>query len=156
MSYIKKKSKKQENRTAKEFGGLTQIASGAIDGMKGDVRTNDYLIENKFTDSPNYTVDFKIWNKIFKEAIRDGGRTPLLQVDIRDTSVVIMDLPTFDSLFSEYTFTYTHIHQIKGDTKKINQQTFDEIEPLKVHRLDFNKYDVTLMIVNKDMVLGCM
>lgn len=30
MSYIKKKSQKQENRTAKEFGGKTQIASGAL------------------------------------------------------------------------------------------------------------------------------
>ena len=153
MTYIKKKSLKQEKRTAKEFGGLTQIASGAIEGMKGDVRTSEYLIENKFTDASNYTVDYKIWNKIFKEAIKDGGRTPLLQVDIQDASVVIMDISTFDSLFFDEDFAYTHIQQVKGDTKKITLQSFKEIEPYKVHRLDFSKYGISLMIVNKDMVL---
>lgn len=153
MTYIKKKSMKQEKRTAKEFGGRTQVASGAIEGLKGDVRTEDYLIENKFTDAPHYIVDYKIWNKIFKEATKDGIRTPLLQVDVQDESVIIMDIATFDTLFFGDTFSYIHIQQIKGDTKKISVQTFAEIEPYKVHRLDFNKYDMSLMIVNKDMVL---
>lgn len=153
MGYIHKKSRKQEVRTSKEFGGLPQIASGAIEGMKGDVRTADYLIENKFTDAPNYTVDYKIWNKIWKEATKDGIRTPLLQVDIQDESVIIMDLATFDTLFFDDTFDYTHIQQVKGDTKKLTVGTFQEIEPYKVHRLDFNKHNVTLMIVNKDMML---
>ena len=61
MNYIKRKSAKQEKRTAKEFGGRTTPASGALSGAKGDVRTgnrtngedtnsNDFLIENKYTD----------------------------------------------------------------------------------------------------------
>ena len=33
MNYIKRKSKKQEERTAKEFSGKTQPASGALAGV---------------------------------------------------------------------------------------------------------------------------
>ena len=74
MQYIKKKSLNQERRTAKQFGGLTQPASGAIEGLKGDVRTHgrsagrfndkDFLIENKFTDAKSYVLQQTTWEKI--------------------------------------------------------------------------------------------
>lgn len=112
MGYIKKKSKAQEKRTAKEFGGKEQIASGAIWIMKGDVRTgtdrtsgfneDDFLIENKFTDSSIYKLERKIWEKVSKEALHDNFRTPLMQVDIQELEYVIMDKNTFEELFNGY------------------------------------------------------
>ena len=108
MTYIKRKSARQEKRTSKEFGGKTQIASGAIETMKGDVRTgervagkfneNDFLIENKFTDAESYKLTLAVWNKIAKEAFRDNFRTPLMQIDIQDLEIVVMD----EHLYSIY------------------------------------------------------
>lgn len=99
-TYVKRKSDRQEKRTAKEFGGSTQIASGAIDGMKGDVRTEDYLIENKYTEAPSYKLSLATWNKIAKEALRDSFRTPLMQIDVQDVELVIMDEGTFEAHFN--------------------------------------------------------
>lgn len=87
--YIRRKSQKQEAKTAELFGGRTQIASGALEGLKGDVRTGnkspsfnekDFLIENKFTDNKSYKLESKIWDKIEEEAFRDDMRIPLLVV----------------------------------------------------------------------------
>lgn len=112
MSYIKKKSKAQEVRTAKEFGGKTQIASGALWTAKGDVRTGgertssfnetDFLIENKFTDKSTYRLERKIWEKITNEAIQDNFRTPLMQVDIQDLHLVILDENVFNKYLDGY------------------------------------------------------
>lgn len=112
MTYIKRKSKKQEDRTAKDFGGRTTLASGALWTQKADVRTgsdrtssfneDDYLIENKFTDADKYKLDRTIWEKIAKEALRDNFRTPLMQIDIQDLQLVVMDTNTFRILFEGY------------------------------------------------------
>ena len=104
--YIRKKSQRQEARTAKDFGGRTQVASGAIPTLKGDVRsgvttpsfnTSDFLVENKFTDADSYKLDTKTWLKIEGEALRDNLRIPLMQIDIQDVQVVVMNLGDFKS-----------------------------------------------------------
>jgi hypothetical protein len=109
-TYIKRKSLKQEKRTAKEFNGKEQIASGALDGMKGDVRTgntgvgfndSDFLIENKFTDKASYSLKKSIWDKIEKESLRDNLRIPLMQIDIQDTQLVVLNKSDFLSLIDK-------------------------------------------------------
>lgn len=113
MSYIKKKSMLQEKKTAKEFNGKLQIASGALWGAKGDVRTgernlgfneNDYLIENKYTDKDFYRLTRKTWEKIEKEAINDNLRIPLIQIDIQDESIIVMDYNYFLELYEGYNY----------------------------------------------------
>lgn len=109
MSYVRKKSQKQEKRTAKDFGGKTQIGSGCIWTMKADVRTgtgrgegfneSDFLIENKFTDKNFYSLKRDIWEKIEREALRDNMRIPLMQIDIQDLELIVMDKNTFISHF---------------------------------------------------------
>lgn len=110
--YIKRKSQKQEERTAKAFGGRTQIASGAIETLKGDVRTgesksgefnsNDFLIENKFTDANKYSLKLDIWNKIEKEAFQDNMRIPLMQIDIQFLSLVVASEDNLPQGFFDY------------------------------------------------------
>lgn len=102
MSYIKRKSAKQEKRTAKEFGGKLTPASGAMWGAKGDVRTEDFLIENKYTDANKYKLELKILEKIEKEALKDNFRTPVLQVDIQELSLVVLNHNDFLVLFEGY------------------------------------------------------
>ena len=60
----KKKSKKQEERIAKQIGGKTVVASGALWGAKADVRNDKYLVEAKYTDTNYYTLNVRTWNKI--------------------------------------------------------------------------------------------
>jgi len=94
-SYIKKKSKAQESRTAKEFGGKATPASGALDGAKGDIKTPYFLIENKFTDKKSYSLKLETWDKIAKEAIKESLRYPLMQIDIQGRQLVVVEKYVF-------------------------------------------------------------
>jgi hypothetical protein len=81
MLPTKKASLKQEKRVAKEVGGRATIASGALYSQKGDVRTDRFLIECKTTEKDFFTFTRKVWDKIRREAIKDGMRYPVLSVE---------------------------------------------------------------------------
>ena len=72
MLTSKKKSQKQEKRVADEMKARVVLASGALWGSKGDVRNDNLLMECKTTCKPYYTFKFSVWDKILKEAIKDG------------------------------------------------------------------------------------
>jgi len=95
---IRKKSQKQEKRVAKQTGGNLVPASGSLWSNKADVKIDNFLIEVKYTDKDYYTLKVDIWNKIYKEAIKDGGRIALLQIDIKDKEYVILDDKDFIGL----------------------------------------------------------
>lgn len=67
---------------AKEVSGLIVPASGSIPTFKGDVRSSIFLIECKTTDKDYYILTSKVWEKIFNEALKDGLREPIMQIDI--------------------------------------------------------------------------
>jgi len=75
-------SSKQEKKVAKELKGKTVVASGALWGSKGDVRSNEYLVECKTTSKSFYSLTKNVWDKIEKEAIKDGLRTPVMCIDL--------------------------------------------------------------------------
>lgn len=79
---LKKMSQKQERAVAEEFSAKTVVASGAKWGSKGDVRNDKYLIECKITQKPFYSLTKTTWEKIEKEAIKDGLRIPMMCVDV--------------------------------------------------------------------------
>lgn len=81
---VKKKSQLQERGVAKDLDAKTVIASGALWGSKGDVRAEDFLVECKTTEKSYYSLTLKVWDKIAKEAIKDGLRVPLMCVDLND------------------------------------------------------------------------
>lgn len=80
---VKKKSQLQEKRVAKDLNAKTVVASGAFWGSKGDVRHDNLLVECKTTDKPFYSLTLSIWEKIEKEAIKDGLRLPVMCIDIK-------------------------------------------------------------------------
>lgn len=49
--------------------------------QKGDVKTERFLVECKFTDKTQYVLKLDTLNKIAKEALQ-AGREPLLSLDI--------------------------------------------------------------------------
>lgn len=81
---VKKKSQLQEKSVAKDLDAKTVIASGALWGSKGDVRHDEFLVECKTTEKPYYSLTMKVWEKIEKEAIKDGLRIPLMCIDVND------------------------------------------------------------------------
>lgn len=79
---VKKKSQKQEKSVAKDLNARTVVASGALWGSKGDVRHDNLLVECKTTDKSFYSLTMQVWEKIEKEAIRDGLRLPVMCIDL--------------------------------------------------------------------------
>ena len=82
MNTLKRISKNQESRVAKEISGKVTPASGALWGAKADVRNDIFLVECKTTEKDFYSLTFNIWDKIYHEAIRDSLRIPVMCIDL--------------------------------------------------------------------------
>ena len=93
MKTVKRRSQKQEKSVAKKFNARLTAASGALWGMKGDVRSDKFLIECKTTEKDYYTLTAKVWEKIQEEAIQDHMRTPLMVIDLKDTDRYVVFRP---------------------------------------------------------------
>ena len=85
----KKQSLKHEKRLAKKVGGQTTAASGAFWSRKGDVRSEDLLIEHKYTGKKQTTIKSDVLKKIMREAILDG-RMPVLGIHLDGENYVIL------------------------------------------------------------------
>jgi hypothetical protein len=84
-----KQSQKHEKRLAKLVGGSTTAASGAFWSRKGDVRSDDLLIEHKWTGKKTKTIKAEELEKITTEAIIDG-RTPVFGISLNNKNYVIL------------------------------------------------------------------
>ena len=84
-----KQSRKHENRLAKKIGGSRTAASGAYWQRKGDVRSDDLLIEHKYTGKKQTTIKSDVLKKIWREAILDG-RTPVLGIHLDGEDYVVL------------------------------------------------------------------
>lgn len=93
MKTVKRRSQKQEKSVAKKFNARLTAASGALWGMKGDVRSDKYLIECKTTEKDYYILTAKVWEKIQEEAIQDHMRTPLMVIDLKDKDRYVVFRP---------------------------------------------------------------
>jgi len=85
-----KQSLKHEKRLAKAIGGQRNVASGAFWFRKGDVRSQDLLIEHKWTGKKSFTLKSDVLEKITTEALLDS-RTPVLGISLNDVNYVVMD-----------------------------------------------------------------
>ena len=85
----KKQSLKHEKRLAKKVGGQTTAASGAFWSRKGDVRSDDLLIEHKYTGKKQTTIKSDVLKKIMREAILDG-RMPVLGIHLDGENYVVL------------------------------------------------------------------
>ena len=85
-----KQSLKHEKRLAKAVGGQRNVASGAFWFRKGDVRSQDLLIEHKWTGKKSFTLKSDVLEKITTEALLDS-RTPVLGISLNEVNYVVMD-----------------------------------------------------------------
>lgn len=94
-----KRSRKQEKQTADRYKGSRNAGSGSGWLRKNDVRSHDFLIENKFTDNQKqYSVKFKDLMELQQRAILED-RIPVLQFEIQNRRFVIIPEDDFTSLF---------------------------------------------------------
>lgn len=84
-----KQSRKHENRIAKAIGGSRTAASGAFWSRKGDVRSEELLIEHKWTGKKSKTIQSAELKKITTEAIMDG-RIPVFGMHLDGEDYVVM------------------------------------------------------------------
>ena len=140
---VKKKSQLQEKSVAKDLEAKTVIASGALWGSKGDVRHDEFLVECKTTEKPFYSLTMKVWEKIEKEAVKDGLRIPLMCVDVNDGKDRY-------AVFLEKHFKHykTYYDLEVGDTCWSNKKSFQVIEPTRILMLCYeDKRGETLVFV---------
>lgn len=74
---VKAKANKTEKVLAKKLGGFRQPASGAIEGMKGDVVTKSYLYDSKETKHMSISLSYDMLQKLILEAY-DADKDPVL------------------------------------------------------------------------------
>jgi len=84
-----KQSQKHEARLAKTFNGKRTAASGAFWNRKGDVRSDELLIEHKWTGKASFTVKATVLEKIVTEAILDS-RMPVLGFSLNNENYVML------------------------------------------------------------------
>jgi hypothetical protein len=68
---LKTRSKKQEERVAKELGGVTTVGSGCFDFQPHDVMTEQFLCEVKYTGAKSFALNAQYLNSLHKEAMKD-------------------------------------------------------------------------------------
>ena len=92
---------KKEIKDTKSFKGRKNPRTGGLWFAPGDVTTNDFLIDCKTTDKLSFSITKNIWNKIYKESLKNR-RLPCLSVLLGDgTEIVVLDKNDFLSFFSE-------------------------------------------------------
>lgn len=84
-----KQSQKHEARLAKLVDGKRNAGSGAFWSRKGDVRSDDLLIEHKYTGKASFTVQAKVLEKIVREAILES-RTPVLGISLNNENYIML------------------------------------------------------------------
>lgn len=100
MAEVHRRSRRQEDRTARTYNGSRNVMSGAGWMRKADVRSMQFMIENKFTDAQSYSLKLVELRDLAKKA-RLAGRVPLFQVDVDGHRYVIIPEEDFLDLLSE-------------------------------------------------------
>lgn len=103
MTPEQKKSQKQEKRTAERYKGSVNAMSGAGWMRKADVRTEQFMIENKTRMNPeakSYSIKKEDLRVLTKRA-RLEGRIPLLQFDLGTHNYVVLVEDDFLDLIGE-------------------------------------------------------
>lgn len=79
---VKRLSRQQDCKVAGDLGGRVQPASGALPGLKGDVRVRGrYRIETKWTQQEGFRLTRNILSKIMSEC--GIGEVPVIVLDFK-------------------------------------------------------------------------
>ena len=103
VTTVRNRSVKQEQNLAGMLKGAgTVTGSGSNPFRKGDIRSDAFLIEAKYTDKDFYILRLNTWQKIVRGAVADGLRIPAMLVDLKyetpeQKTLVIVDANLIDA-----------------------------------------------------------
>ena len=144
LGTTKYKSNLQEKRVAKDLHAKTVVASGAIWSAKADVRNDLFLCECKTTDKPFYSLTMQVWDKVEKEAVKDGLRVPLMCIELNGGKDKF-------AVFKEKDFMHLCIRYSDlcvGDTQWCDKKSFRVVSPARMIMSRFtNRRGVPVLIV---------
>ena len=115
-----KESKKHEVRLAKVLNGKRNAGSGAFWSRKGDVRSDDVLLEHKYTSKASFTLKAAVLEKIVKEAILES-RMPILGISLNSEDYIVLTENDFLELLQ-------NSQEHNTCTKKILDQNLGDIK----------------------------
>jgi len=87
---IMKKSRKQEKRSAATYKGSRNAGSGSFWLRKNDVRSTEFLIENKLTIGTKSITLKEVDLRELRERAIIEDRTPVLQFDLNGRNYVVL------------------------------------------------------------------
>lgn len=93
-------SDKQEQRTAKQFGGTVNPGSGSGWRRPQDVRADGLLIENKRTGKKGITIKATDWEQLRRNAL-STGRIPLMGIELDGVDYVMVRQSDWEELCGE-------------------------------------------------------
>lgn len=153
----KVKSKLQESRIAKELNAKTTIASGSLYFQKADVRNDVYLVEAKTTSKDFYSLTYTTWERIEKQALKDGMRIPLMCIDVLDgaKSFAVMKHNDFMALELDKYDYYGLGEPVLTDKKsfRITSNMLDFEIPVDCNNIMLPRMDVKFVDYNKHLVI---
>ena len=151
MKTVKRRSQKQEKSVAKDFNAKVTVASGALWGMKADVRNDKFLIECKTTEKDYYSLTAKVWEKIEQEAIRDHLRIPLMVIDLEDRDRVVVFRPQdFDSRIDTRCVQREVPKSVRVRAKDLGVDEFGDYTYMIVTHICGKKNNVICLMLQKD------
>lgn len=89
-----RESARHEKRLAKAVQGSRTAASGAFWSRKGDIRSDDLLIEHKWTGKKSFSLTAQVLEKIMDEALLDG-RVAVLGFHLNGHDYVVLNEEDF-------------------------------------------------------------
>lgn len=95
-----RQSQKHEKRLAKKYGGAVSAGSGAFWSRKGDVRSDRFLFEHKYTSKDSFTLTSKSLDKLRQEALREF-LMPVFAVHLGGDDYVVLSEHDFAELISD-------------------------------------------------------
>lgn len=98
----KQRHELQENRIGRTPGGEKSVNSGRIWRWKRDGKLHEFLVEARTTQAESYRIERKEFLNIRREALQTlPGLLPSMQIDIRELSLLLIQLKDFNDLYSE-------------------------------------------------------
>lgn len=91
---IHRRSRLQENKAAKSYGGMRTPGSGNQWFAKADIKTPDWLIECKSTTRASYGLKAETFLTLKRQSLIEN-KLPLLEIELPGITCVVLDKEDF-------------------------------------------------------------
>lgn len=90
----------KEKNDSRFFGGKRVRGSGNKWYAPSDVKTDDFLIESKYTSKKSYSLNIDKLDKLYEEALF-SYRIPIFSIQIQDQEFVVLWKGDFEKLIEK-------------------------------------------------------